>query len=84
MAAMTAAQQTAVVRYWGNATFVQANATANFSTADILAAVQAADAILDTHLTTLNAALPAPFSGATAAQKTMLLCHLLMKRAGII
>jgi hypothetical protein len=94
--ALTAAQQTAVAAYWANVAF--ANAVANYSLDQIAAAAAAIDAAFDTTLTAAVAAvgggttvinglasvIPAPFSGATAAQRTLLACHVLMKRAGII
>jgi hypothetical protein len=98
MSALTAAQQKACGAYWANINFVQAQVTANFSLDDLQAAAAALDNAFDTTLNAavtaghgtqtviqaLNAIIPAPFSGATVAQKTMLCCHVLMKRAGII
>lgn len=96
--ALTAAQQAAVAAHWANAVFVAQSITANFSTADIQAAAAAIDNAFDTTLSAavtavgggttvingLNAIIPAPFSAATVAQKTLLVCHILEKRAGII
>jgi hypothetical protein len=98
MAALTAAQQQACAAYWANINFVQAKAVANFSLDQIQAAAAALDGAFDTTLSAavtavgggttvingLNAIIPSPFSGATVQQKTMLCCHVLMKRAGII
>lgn len=96
--ALTAAQLHAVSQFWSQQQFVMASVTANFSTADLQAAAQAVDNALDATLnqavaivggtTTvaagLNAIIPAPFSTATVQQKTILVCYVLMKRAGII
>ena len=98
MTQLTASQQMDVGRYWANVNFVTTNATAIYSLADIQAAAAALDSAFDTTLSAavtavggsttvingLAAVLPAPFSGATAAQKTLLCCYVLMKRAGII
>lgn len=98
MSQLTAAQQLAVGAYWANINFVGAGVTANYSLADLQAAAAQLDTDLDTTLAAavtavggsttiingLAATLPAPFSGATVAQKTLLLCYVLMKRAGII
>lgn len=98
MSALTAAQQQACAAYWANINFVQAQVTAVYSTADIAAAAAALDNAFDTTLNAavaavggsttvingLNAIIPAPFSTATAQQKTLLCCYVLMKRVGII
>ena len=95
--ALSAAQQQDVGRKWANINFVSAGVVANFSLADLQAAAAALDNAFDTTLTAavaavgggttvingLNAVIPAPFSGATAAQKTLLCCYVLEKRAGI-
>jgi hypothetical protein len=96
--ALTVQQQQDVARYWANVNFVQANVTANFNTNDLIAAAAALDSAFDTTLSAavaavgggttvmngLNAIIPAPVSGVTAQQKTLLCCYVLMKRAGII
>jgi hypothetical protein len=95
---LTAAQQTQCAAYWANVNFVTAQVTANFSLDQISAAAAALDNAFDTTLSAavtavgggttvingLNAIIPAPFSGATVQQKTLLCCYVLMKRAGII
>ena len=95
--ALTTTQLQDCGRKWANINFVSANALANFSLADLQAAAAAIDSAFDTTLTVavaavgggttvingLNAVLPAPFSGATVAQKTLLCCYVLEKRAGI-
>lgn len=72
--------------------------TATINHADILAAVQALDSGFDTTLTAaatavggsttiinaLAASIPAPASGGSAQQKTVLACLVLLKRAGLI
>jgi len=94
--ALTAADKAQVAAYFANIAFN--NAVANFNLADITAAANAIDNAFDTTLnaavvavggttTVINglaAAIPAPFNSATVAQKTLLACHVLMKRAGII
>lgn len=96
--ALTTQQLQQVGAFWANINFVVANVTANFSLADLQAAAQALDNAFDTTLNAavaavggtttviagLNAIIPAPFSGATAQQKTLLCCYVLMKRVGII
>lgn len=71
---------------------------ATYGVDDVNAAVAAIDNALDTTLTNAVAAvggtttvinglasvIPAPFSGATTQQKTMLLVYVVEKRAGII
>jgi len=53
--------------------------------AALRAAVDATDTWLEANLTSLNAAVPEPFrSTATVDQKTMLLCYVLLKRAGLL
>src|SRR5580692_11466927 len=98
MSQLTAAQVKQVGQLWATVNFVTPNVTAHMSTADIEAAVSALDNAFDTTLSAavvavgggttvingLNAIIPAPFSGATAAQKTMVCCYVLMKRAGLI
>ena len=98
MSVLTPAQVKQVGQLWAVSYFVTPNVTANMTTANIEAAVSALDAAFDTTLSAavtavggattiingLNAIIPAPFSGATAAQKTMLVCWVLMKRAGLI
>jgi len=98
MSQLTAAQQQACAAYWASINFVAANVTANYSLDQIQAAAAALDNAFDTTLSAavtavgggttvingLNAIIPAPFSGATTQQKTLLCCYVLMKRAGII
>lgn len=97
MSALTTAQQRATAAYWASQVFSQ-TVTANFSLTDIQAAAAALDNAFDTTLNAavtavggtttvingLNAIIPAPFSSATAQQKTLLCCYVLMKRVGII
>lgn len=95
--ALTTQQTAAIAAYWADRAFTQ-SVVANFSTDQIQAAAAVIDSAFDTPLSTavtavggsttvingMNAIIPAPFSGATAQQKTLLVCHVLMKRAGII
>jgi cytochrome c biogenesis protein ResB len=56
----------------------------SFSGPDVLAAVTAADTWVDDNQTSFNTALPAAFqSGATATQKTLLLCAVMLMRVGV-
>lgn len=96
--ALTTPQKQQVAGYWALQNFVTPNVTANFNTADLAAAVTAIDNALDATLNQAVAAvggtttvangmaavIPAPFSTATASQKILLVCYVLMKRAGII
>jgi hypothetical protein len=53
--------------------------------ADLRAAVDATDTWLESNLASLNTAVPEPFrSVSTTDQKTMLLCYVLLKRAGLL
>lgn len=75
-----------------------ATVTANFALDQIQAAITAVDNALDSTLNQAVTAvggtttvangmaqvIPAPFSTATAQQKTLLVCYVLMKRAGLI
>jgi len=52
---------------------------------ELRAAIDDTDDWLDANLTSLNTAVPEPFrSVATLEQKTLLLCHVLLRRAGIL
>ena len=98
MAALTAAQQAAVAQKWANDVFVAQSITANFGADSINAAAAALDNAFDatlnqavaavggttTVINGLNAIIPQPFQSATAQQKTLLCCYVLMKRAGLI
>ena len=56
-----------------------------FTKADLRAALDATDAWVDSNAASFNSALPQPFRGqATTAQKTLLLCFVAMRRAGIL
>jgi hypothetical protein len=93
---MTSQQQANCARTLAEALFAKATATINH--ADLLAAVQALDAAFDATLTqgvvafgggttvinALAGAIPAPASGGTAQQKTLLACYVLMGRAGLL
>jgi hypothetical protein len=57
----------------------------NYTKADLRAAIDACDTWVESNATAFNAALPQPFRGqATAQQKTLLLCWVAMRRAGIL
>lgn len=56
-----------------------------FSKADLRAAINAVDVWIDANASSFNTALPQPFRGAaTADQKTLILCWVAMRRAGIL
>lgn len=96
--ALTSQQKAQVAATWAMAVFVVPNVVANFNTDDIVAAVTALDNALDTTLNAAVAAvggtttiinglaqiIPAPFSAASASQKTILLNYVLAKRVGLI
>lgn len=57
----------------------------NYTKADLRAAVDACDSWVESNQASFNAALPQPFRGqASQAQKTLLLCHVAMRRAGLL
>lgn len=69
----------ALQRWWSNA-----YESIGFLKAEGRAAVDATDDWLDANQVSYNQALPAAFRGkATLAQKTLLLCLVAMKRAGL-
>jgi hypothetical protein len=95
--ALVAADRQMVAQRWVEQFFVSGGLTANLTHTDIQAAVNSFDTALDsalsvigvplttTLLATLNAALPAAFSGkATAAQKAALISMVLFRRAGLM
>src|SRR5262249_42498131 len=98
MATLTPQQVRETSAYWADKWFVRGNLTAVYTIDDINAAVSAIDGTLDNTLNalvtagngtrtvaqTLNAALPAPFSGATLQQKAELLSFAVMKRYGLL
>lgn len=56
-----------------------------YTKADLRAAIDACDSWVDSNATAFNTALPQPFRGAaTAQQKTLLLCWVAMRRAGLL
>jgi hypothetical protein len=95
--ALTIQQKAQVAAYWANLAFSQ-SVVANFNTDDIAAAATAIDNAFDATLNQAVAAvggtttviqglasvIPAPFNTATAQQKTLLACYVLMKREGLI
>lgn len=57
----------------------------NYTKTDLKAAIDACDTWVDANATSFNQALPQPFRGqATAQQKTLLLCWVAMRRAGLL
>jgi hypothetical protein len=98
MSQLNAIQQQQVAAYWALQNFVVPNATATASLDKIITAVAAIDAALDTTLTAavvavggsttlingLSMQITASMPAATVQQQTLLVCYVLMKRAGII
>jgi hypothetical protein len=63
----------------------QAETLGGVTKADLLAAVDATDAWIDSNQAAYNTALPAAFkNNATLSQKTLLFCYVAMRRAGIL
>lgn len=57
----------------------------SFTKVDLAAAVTAADTWADANATSYNTALPLPFrTTASAAQKSILLAYVCMKRTGVL
>lgn len=95
---LTSLQQAAVAAYWANAAFVTPKVTANYSIDQIATAVAAIDNAFNTTLSAavtavgggttiiagLSGQITASMPGASATEQTLLVCHVLMKRAGII
>lgn len=98
MSILTTQQQTQTAAYWALNCFVIPNVTANYNLAQIQAAIASIDAAFDTTLadavtavggaTTvvngLSMQITASMPGASTEQQTLLVCYVLMKRAGII
>jgi hypothetical protein len=98
MSQLSAAQVASCAASWALANFVTPNITANFHLGQIQAAIQAVDAAFDTTLSAavtavggsttiangLSGQITASMPGATVTQQTLLVCYVLMKRAGII
>lgn len=96
--ALTQQQTTQCAAYWALHNFVVPNVTANYSLTQIQAAVSAVDVAFDTTLNAavaavggtttiiqgLSAQITASMPGATAQQQTLVVCYVLMKRAGVI
>lgn len=56
-----------------------------FTKTDLRAAVDAADTWVDSNAASFNTALPAAFrTTASLTQKTLLLCYVAMRRAGLL
>lgn len=57
----------------------------SYTKTDLRAAVNAVDVWVESNSAAFNTALPQPFRGqATADQKTLLLCWVAMRRAGLL
>jgi hypothetical protein len=98
MGSLNTTQERECAAYWANEHFVRQALAAVYNLDDITAAIVAIDNAYDTTLNAavsaghgaqtivqaMNAIIPAPLSGATAQQKTLLVAYVAMKRAGII
>jgi D-lyxose ketol-isomerase len=98
MSQLTATQVAQCAAYWALQNFVVPNVTAKYSLDQIQTAVSAIDAAFDTTLSAavtavggsttiangLSSQITASMAGASVAQQTLLVCYVLMKRAGII
>lgn len=83
--ALTDEQHAEGMRQWVGKVFVEGGETATMTTEQIKAAFAAIDAWVDDNQASFNTALPEPFKGAaTAEQKAVLLCFVVMKQVGII
>lgn len=87
MAALTLVEQLAVTGWLLNHLPALGQ---SFTKPDLLAAIAATDTWISGNKgaastnTGYNATLPAPFSGATVVQKTLLFCAVAMKQAAVI
>lgn len=85
MAALTEQQRVHAAREWIREAFERLGGTATLTTAQIKAALDAADDWADANAVAYNNALPLPFrTTATAAQKALLLAYVCMKRANLL
>lgn len=98
MTQLSSAQHRTVAAYWADINYVMTSIRADFSLNDIQAAVASVDQACDTtlnaavaggfgSLTVVQAVasnMPAPFNGANAQQKSLLVAYTIMKRAGVI
>lgn len=95
--AMTVQQQQDLARRWVADVFVGPNVVASFSHQDLLTTIGALDTKLDATVSSLGLSLTAtllnalagmftttPMSGATVAQKSLVLAYVLLKRGGAI
>jgi hypothetical protein len=84
MATLSDADRHLAARQWVDKIHRELNNRADWSYTDIKAAVDAADAWADANAAAFNTALPAGFrTAANTAQKTLLLCYVILRRAGI-
>ena len=85
MAVLTDADRILTVRQWIERAFVAQNATATLNSAQIKAAVDAADDWADANAASFNTALPTAFkNAATLEQKTLLLSFVILRRSGLL
>jgi hypothetical protein len=98
MSVLTVQQQQQTAAYWALQSFVVPHVTAHASLDNIITAVAAIDAAFDTTFTAaviavggnttiangLSSQITASMPAATVQQQTLLVCYVLMKRAGII
>ncbi len=96
--ALTTQQAQDIARYWAIQNFVTPNVTAKYALNQVQAAAVAVDVAFDTTLSAavvavggsttivngLSAQITASMPAASAAQQTLLVVYVLMKRAGLI
>lgn len=83
MAVLSDADRAATMREWVRDAY--RDATANMSTEDIRAAINAVDDWTESNQASFNTALPEPFkSTATAKQKAQMLSFVALKRTGVL
>jgi len=85
MALLTRQEKKKIASPWVQKVFVDAKKTANLNLDDLDLVTQAAEDWVETNQASFVAALPEPFKTNTnAAEKTLMLVYVVMKRAGLI
>lgn len=85
MAVLSEADRREAAREWIKKAFRDLNVTANMTTTEIKAAVDATDDWCEENAAAFNSTLPAAFrTTATMPQKALMLAYVAMKRGGII
>ena len=85
MAVLTRQEKKQIARPWVQKIFTDAKKVANLNFDDLALAAQAVEDWVEANQTSFVAVLPEPFKANTDAQeKTLMLVHVVMKRAGLI